>query len=87
MLITHFLPGQEEKNFNYLVRNRLIMNDAEKNLVPKPEQALMIMRTELATGAFRESLKANSTLIAYLRPGHEGERVIQAVTTMFHEKN
>jgi UDP-N-acetylglucosamine:LPS N-acetylglucosamine transferase len=51
LLVTYTLPGQEEKNLQYL---------AERNLVlPRPENLSEAVRQELKVGLFREALKNN----------------------------
>lgn len=51
MLITHTLPGQEELNYQYLLKRQLIM--------PKSENIIKAIQDELAFGAFRASLSVN----------------------------
>jgi processive 1,2-diacylglycerol beta-glucosyltransferase len=82
LLITHWLPGQEELNITYLLANNLI--------IPRPEPASAeaiahVVAQELASGNVSLSLKSNPIAAQLTQAGHEGEAVIHAVNSMFHE--
>ncbi len=54
LLITYTLPGQEEKNLQYLQLRHLV--------IPRPGALADAVKQELETGNFRESLKKNAEI-------------------------
>ncbi len=82
LLITHWLPGQEELNITYLLANNLII---PRPTPPTPERIANIVAQELASGNVSLSLKSNQTSAQLTQAGHEGEAVIHAINSMFHE--
>lgn len=58
ILVNYLLPGQEKYNFDYLLSQHLIM--------PKTENLLASVLSELRTGVFKRALKANNQINAIL---------------------
>jgi len=82
ILVAYWLPGGEKPNYDYLTGHHLIM--------PKPGEAqprdlLPVIKEELATHSFRESLFTNRLAQDLVYPGKEGEALILAVKQTFHE--
>ncbi len=82
MLITHWLPGQEEINYDYLTAKKLVM----------PRPAVITASTlstsiieELGTRAFRNQLSTNEERQNIVQFGREGELLKKAVKSLFHE--
>jgi processive 1,2-diacylglycerol beta-glucosyltransferase len=82
LLITHWLPGQEELNITYLLARGLII---PRPTSPTPERIANVVAQELASGNVSLSLKSNQTSAQLTQAGHEGEAVIHAINSMFHE--
>jgi processive 1,2-diacylglycerol beta-glucosyltransferase len=82
VLVTHWLPGGEELNYNYLAARCLILPKSETtgfaSIVP-------VISVELAAGKFRESLISNSHSIQLTQAGHEGQALVLAVKKAFHD--
>lgn len=81
MLITHWLPGQEEINYHYLIAKKLVM--------PKPvninagELSKLII-VELEHSAFHQQLATNAERQKIVQAGEEGKAVNQAIENLFH---
>lgn len=60
LLLTHFLPGQEELNVTYLLGKKLIMYNKTDTLV--------LIKKELETGIFKNSLKTNPNFDLIVNP-------------------
>ncbi|MCX6797521.1 MAG: glycosyltransferase, partial [Candidatus Doudnabacteria bacterium] len=73
MLITHFLPGQEELNINYLASKNLI-------LLPKDNLAGQI-KEEINTENFKKHLQNNPNLPILIG---DGKNMVEAVNKMLH---
>lgn len=73
MLITHFLPGQEELNINYLKSKNLILLP-KKNLVAQ-------IKEEIKTENFKKYLQNNPNLLSLIG---NGKSLVEAVNTMLH---
>jgi len=69
MLVTHWLPGQEELNCRYLSERRLIK-------LIKPERVAESVRQELESGEMRASLEQNPNIPKIVS---HGEEVVKAV--------
>jgi processive 1,2-diacylglycerol beta-glucosyltransferase len=82
LLITHWLPGQEEINYHYLVSKQIVM---PKPKSVEPKILLPIIVEELSHQQFRESLISNSYALELTQSGTEGERIITAINTLFHK--
>jgi processive 1,2-diacylglycerol beta-glucosyltransferase len=82
LLITHWLPGQEELNYYYLQNNRLIMPEP-KDL--KPSNLAEIAMKEIASGEFTTSLISNPKRLELTQVGREGEVLKKIVKEVFHE--
>jgi len=73
MIVTHFLPGQEELNINYLVR---------KNLIIMPFKNLLTQIMEEADRhLFRRRLEVNPTVLEIVQTG---ELAVKVVRGMLH---
>lgn len=81
MLITHWLPGQEEINYRYLIKKGLIM---QKPISMEPSSLAKVILHQLNTGEFRKELEANPNVIQVTQNGQEGQVVLKALETMFH---
>ncbi len=76
LLLTHYLPGQEELNVSYLLQKGLIMY----------ERADMIgrVREEVSRKDFRISLSANSNSAKIVEPEFPAKNAVLAVFKQFH---
>lgn len=79
LLITHWLPGQEELNYTYLVRNKLIMPEG---LGVKHNKLSEIVSQELSTQSFRNSLSQNGVKKELVQENRLGQAIIQAVSQL-----
>jgi processive 1,2-diacylglycerol beta-glucosyltransferase len=73
VIVTHWMPGGEEMNIEYLIRNRLILPTRSG----KREEILREVANELTTGAFKAQLQNNPavSLITNTDPSRIGEFV------------
>ncbi len=81
MLITHWLPGQEEINYHYLTEKHLIMPKPESM---EPKALAKFIDRQLASGEFKNSLAVNPNVPELTQGGQEGQAVIRAIGSMFH---
>jgi processive 1,2-diacylglycerol beta-glucosyltransferase len=79
LLITHWLPGQEEHNYNYLMEKGLIM---PVSTGVKPSELAEWTHAEISTHDFRESLQANSAWQDITQENRLGQAVISAINTL-----
>ena len=70
MVISHFFPGQERQNFNYLLRHNLVM--------PKTTDVAMQALVEIKSGSFKLALQNNPNLETLFVPN----AAVNAVRTM-----
>jgi processive 1,2-diacylglycerol beta-glucosyltransferase len=82
ILITHWLPGQEEINYHYLLSKKLIMPQPSN---VEPSQLLPVISAELRTHSFKQSLSSNPALVQLTRVGQEGQALTEAIKQRFHE--
>lgn len=76
------LPGGEKLNYDYLLQNHLIM--PKPNSV-EPLSLIPIIKEELASHSFKQSLISNSLVVELVQFGKEGQLLCQAVESMFHK--
>jgi processive 1,2-diacylglycerol beta-glucosyltransferase len=81
LLVAHTLPGGEDLNYEYLVKHKLVM--------PKPRlgrvcDLLPVVKAELVSGDFSQSLISNPLHLELTQLDHEGERLKTVVQTAFH---
>lgn len=69
LVVAYTLPGQEEKNLEFLANKQLV--------IPRPTQLAEAVKRELETGQFRESLKNNQEAAKVFG---NGELVVKAVS-------
>lgn len=69
MVVTHWLPGQEELNITFLQKKNLI--------IAKPENLVETVKEELAAGTFRAQLLKNPYVKEIVS---EGQKAVEAVT-------
>ncbi len=79
LLITHWLPGQEELNYYYLKQNKLIMSEG---LGVKHDQLAVIASEELISQNFKNSLSQNSVRKQLVQENRLGQAIIQAVSQL-----
>lgn len=81
ILMTHFLPGQEELNLEYLLAKDVVMG-----FVPLEQMDKVAWRVceEVQTGSFRKKLM-ESEIISQLSPT-DGRPVVEAITLESHKK-
>lgn len=72
VLISHMLPGQEQHNYNYLVKKNLVM--------PKTANIVNQAVEELSTGNFKKTLVANPWMQLILG---NGSGMVEALNSMF----
>ncbi len=85
MLITHWLPGQEKLNYEYLQKHALVMPGPFNPYTLKVEKIGEMVMQELAAGHFRATLAANQ--LAKKLPQFElPAPVVAAVAQMFHTR-
>lgn len=82
ILVTHWLPGQEEINYYYLLNKRLVL---AKPASVKPGNLLPEIVKELSNRSFRKSLNSNPEALELIQSGKEGKSLISAVRALFHE--
>jgi len=83
MLVTHWLPGQEELNYAYLKSKKLIMPGPDDPYDWKPGDVAKVALRELQSGAFRQSLGENPSKQALI-PNETENPFLQAISDMFH---
>jgi processive 1,2-diacylglycerol beta-glucosyltransferase len=88
ILVTHWLPGQEELNIHYLLSKGLIMSSIQRQMNP----ATIIRATveEVRSQNFRKMLSANPNLAEVIDQEEAGKRVkfaIQQVTDEQFDKS
>jgi processive 1,2-diacylglycerol beta-glucosyltransferase len=82
LLITHWLPGQEEINYNYLRSKKLIMSQPN---AAELDQLLPVIAQELQAHSFKQSLSSNPALVKLTHQGQEGQALVQAIKQRFNE--
>jgi processive 1,2-diacylglycerol beta-glucosyltransferase len=84
IVVTHWLPGQEELNYWYLQKHGLIMPLSVKPDQLEPSVVWKTIAKELLSSEFKKSLAANATVVALVGTPGGDSRVVQAVKQMFH---
>lgn len=79
LLITHFLPGQEEHNLVYLRAKNLIMPAGPG---VKQSELVKIAAGEAATRGFKQSLASNQAWSDLIQQNRLGQAVISAVSQL-----
>ena len=74
IIVTHWLPGQEELNINYLSKKQLIL--------AKPKDLANAVERELKTGELEKSLVNSKYTQALVKDGKE---IITVVLGLLHE--
>lgn len=74
LVVTHFLPGGEQLNIEYLLKRGLI--------VAKPEHLKSLVEEELSTGGLRKKLQESPELKALVK---EGQPALDAVISLLHD--
>ncbi len=78
IVITHWLPGQEELNYNYLVANRLV-SPVVNPLTPS-------VLCDTVVHYLKHKPLANKSLASQItQSNNEGNALIQAIKTVFHD--
>ncbi|OGE82419.1 MAG: hypothetical protein A3B10_03005 [Candidatus Doudnabacteria bacterium RIFCSPLOWO2_01_FULL_44_21] len=77
ILITHWLPGQEDLNIEYLTKRNLIMPVASRRI--NPAWVIRAAVEELLTAQFRKQLQKNSNLVEVIDTKEAGRRVKFAI--------
>jgi UDP-N-acetylglucosamine:LPS N-acetylglucosamine transferase len=85
VIVTQYLPGQEELNMKYLALRNLITLGMKQGKVITPSEIVSIMEKELGDGALKSSLIANSALADLVQDSVEKSPLIQAVKLLFNE--
>lgn len=78
LIITHWLPGQEELNYKYLVEHHLINEKPESD---KPEAWVARIKQALSDKLSSET----SNFLAITQKNHEGELLLDRVNKLFHD--
>jgi len=81
LIATHFLPGQEKLNYDYLVQKKLIIPAAE---IVDPQTVASIIVEELRSRAWATSLIHNPALVELMGQNKKPAPVIAAVESAFH---
>jgi processive 1,2-diacylglycerol beta-glucosyltransferase len=78
MLATHFLPGQEELNYGYLTKHKLIAP------IPQPLTSENLVKSTLAMLAQKIEVESpNSAVIT--QKNHEGSAIIKSIENLFQK--
>lgn len=83
MLITHWLPGQEELNYEYLRENHLIMPGPQNPYDWQPEAIARSVISELQSANSRTSLQ-NHPVRTSLTQGTSENSFLKLILEMFH---
>jgi UDP-N-acetylglucosamine:LPS N-acetylglucosamine transferase len=81
LVVTHWLPGQEELNYKYLSNKKLIIPAAH---LTSPDRLGQLVAAELATQDFRNSLLHNPAVIELVGRNKKPNRLISAIELGFH---
>ncbi len=81
LLISHFLPGHEELNYQYLTGQGLAI---AKPAGVEPRFFVPPIQQELGGRAFRQSLISNPAAVQLTQSGQEGKALTEAVKQAFH---
>jgi len=83
VIVTHYLPGQEELNYLYAKDKELIIPGIENNK-PLPSEKLQSRITdELSTGVFKQSLITNPNLVFLIQDNLQNSPVGEAIDRLF----
>jgi processive 1,2-diacylglycerol beta-glucosyltransferase len=82
LLITHYLPGQEKLNYNYLYDRQIIM-PLDLSEITK-DSILKLIVSELETHEFKNSLKTNQHRTAIVSENQDKPPVVEAILERFH---
>ncbi len=77
MVATHFLPGQEELNYEYLIQRRLMFP------IPDPRTADNLVEITAVILARSERVE-NPNSAAITQKNHEGTELIKSIKNLFH---
>jgi len=82
LLIIHWLPGQEEINYRYLLGKHLVMS---RPPTVEPSALLPLIKEELNHQTFRNSLISNAEALKLIQASHEGQALVEAIRNRFHD--
>ncbi len=77
MITTHFLPGQEELNYEYLVKRRLVFP------IPEPRTAKTLVEITAVILARTERVE-NPNSVVITQKNNEGTQLIKSIENLFH---
>ncbi len=83
VLITHYLPGQEELNVNYLQGKNLVLSGMEQGKPLNAQKIRAIIEHEIATGEFKKSLAANPASVQLVNDDPQNSPVVKAIKARF----
>lgn len=77
MLTTHFLPGQEELNYEYLTKHRLMFP------IPKPLTAENLAKISSVIMSGKMEVE-NPNSLSITQKNHEGTELVKSIQNLFH---
>ncbi len=83
-VITHWLPGQEELNLEYLTKNNLVLLPAHTKSINQPESTIQLVTQELQKGSAKQALVTNQKTILVTGGNRSGRAIVEAIQNLFH---
>jgi processive 1,2-diacylglycerol beta-glucosyltransferase len=85
VIVTHYLPGQEEYNYEYVKQRSLVIEGIEKRLPIPSEKLISKIIEELQSRAVKKSLLDNEHLLDLIQDNPRKSRIFSAVERLLYK--